>query len=139
MRKFSWYTIVHPDWQEGQPPLFRRVGPAILPDEHTCDIYFKPNRKGGHTHFHCLNAKIRKDDRRKIKRKFKKALLIAEFSNIMCLAFRLPFLYNLDPKRINQINRIKKGGRTWLAVARNPAARNRRKSSIRLDARMAHG
>ena len=48
MRKFSWYTIIHPDWQPGEPPLFRLVGPAILPDERTCDIYFKPNRKGGY-------------------------------------------------------------------------------------------
>lgn len=55
MKKFSWYTIVHPDWQEGQSPLFRLVGPAILPDEHTCDIYYKPNRKGGHTHNHIYN------------------------------------------------------------------------------------
>ena len=108
MRKFSWYTIVHPAWQEGQPPLFRLVGPAILPDEHTCDIYFKPNRKGGHTHYHILNSKIRRVDRRKIKRKFKKAILIAEFSNIMCAAAGCPPLYVIDPKRINQINRIKK-------------------------------
>lgn len=128
MRKFSWYTIVHPAWQEGQPPLFRLVGPAILPDEHTCDIYFKPNRKGGHTHFHRLNASIRKNDRRKIKRKFKKALLIAEFSNIMCVALGLPSLYNLDPKRINQINRVKKRRSSWLAEVRSPAARNRPKS-----------
>ena len=75
MRKFSWYTIVHPDWEKWEPPLYRLVGPAILPDERTCDIYFKPNRKGGHTHCHCLNAGIRKNDRRKIKLKFKKALL----------------------------------------------------------------
>ena len=59
MRKFSWYTIVHPDWQEGQPPLFRLVGPAILQDEHTCDIYFKPNLKGGHTHNHLKNMELR--------------------------------------------------------------------------------
>lgn len=55
MKKFSWYTIVHPDWQEGQSPLFRLVGPAILPDEHTCDIFYKPNMKGGHTHNHIYN------------------------------------------------------------------------------------
>lgn len=106
MKKFSWYTIVHPAWQEGQPPLFRLVGPAILPDEHTCDIYFKPNRKGGHTHSHCLNAGIRKNDRRKIKLKFKKAFLGAlgaEIINIMfrCLGFSSN---NLDSKRINKIN-----------------------------------
>ncbi len=56
MKRFSWYTIVHPDWNEGEPPLFRLVGPAILPDEHTCDIYYKPNRKGGHRHNHIRNA-----------------------------------------------------------------------------------
>lgn len=56
MKKFSWYTIVHPDWQEGQSPLFRLVGPAILPDEHTCDIYYKPNRKGGRRHNHIYNV-----------------------------------------------------------------------------------
>jgi hypothetical protein len=56
MKKFSWYTIVHPDWQEGESPLFRLVGPAILPDEHTCDSYYKPNRKGGHRHNHIYNV-----------------------------------------------------------------------------------
>ena len=59
MRKFSWYTIIHPDWNKGEPPLFRLVGPAILPDERTCDIYFKPNRKGGHTHNHLKNMELR--------------------------------------------------------------------------------
>lgn len=49
MRKFSWYTIIHPGWHEGEPPLFRLVGPAIEESgEVTCDIYFKPNRKGGY-------------------------------------------------------------------------------------------
>lgn len=48
MKKFSWYTIIHPDWHKGEPPLFRLVGPAIFQDERTCDIYFKPNRKGGY-------------------------------------------------------------------------------------------
>ena len=56
MKKYSWFTIIHPDWHEGEPPLFRLVGPAILPDERTCDIYFKPNRKGGHRHNHIYNA-----------------------------------------------------------------------------------
>ena len=59
MKRFSWYTIVHPDWNEGEPPLFRLVGPAILPDEHTCDIYFKPNLKGGHRHNHLSNHELR--------------------------------------------------------------------------------
>lgn len=59
MRMFSWYTIVHPDWHKGEPPLFRLVGPAILPDEHTCDIYFKPNMKGGHRHNHLSNHELR--------------------------------------------------------------------------------
>lgn len=108
MRKFSWYTIVHPAWQEGQPPIFRLVGPAILPDEHTCDIYFKPNRKGVHTHFHRFNASVRKNDRRKIKLKYKKALLVAEFTNIMFQYLGLDPLYDLDPKIINRINQIKK-------------------------------
>ena len=56
MKRYSWYTIVHPDWNEGEPPLFRLVGPAILPDEHTCDIYYKPNMKGGHRYNHIRNA-----------------------------------------------------------------------------------
>lgn len=59
MKKFSWYTIIHPDWNKGEPPLFRLVGPAILPDERTCDIYFKPNRKGGHRHNHIKNMELR--------------------------------------------------------------------------------
>ena len=109
MRKFSWYTIVHPGYEGWPaPPLFRLVGPAIEESgETTCDIYFKPNRKGGHTHCHCLNSGLRKNDRRKIKLKFKKALLGAEITNIIsrCLGFSSNYL---DPKRINQINRIKK-------------------------------
>ena len=59
MRKFSWYTIIHPDWHKGEPPLFRLVGPAILLDERTCDIYFKPNMKGGHRHNHLSNHELR--------------------------------------------------------------------------------
>lgn len=59
MRKFSWYTIIHPGWNKGEPTLFRLVGPAILPDERTCDIYFKPNMKGGHTHNHLKNMELR--------------------------------------------------------------------------------
>lgn len=56
-RKFSWYTIVHPDYEGWPaPPLFRLVGPAIEQSgEVTCDIYYKPNRKGGHRHNHCSN------------------------------------------------------------------------------------
>lgn len=56
MRKFSWYTIIHPDWHLGEPPLYLLVGPAILPDERTNDIYFKPNMKGGHRHNHIFNV-----------------------------------------------------------------------------------
>lgn len=59
MKRFSWYTIIHPDWNKGEPPLFRLVGPAILPDERTCDIYFKPNMKGGHRHNHLSNHEFR--------------------------------------------------------------------------------
>lgn len=56
-RKFSWYTIVHPDYEGWPaPPLFRLVGPAIEQSgEVTCDIYYKPNRKGGHRHNHFSN------------------------------------------------------------------------------------
>lgn len=110
MSKLSWYTIVHPDYEGWPaPPLYRLVGPAIEESgETTCDIYFKPNRKGGHTHFHSFNASVRKNDRRKIKLKFKKALLVAEFTNIMCQCLGLDPLYGLDPKIINRINQIKK-------------------------------
>ena len=73
MKKFSWYTIIHPNWNEGEPPLFRLVGPAILPKERTCDIYFKPNRKGGHMHNHFKNVLhrivIRSKNARKTSRK----------------------------------------------------------------------
>lgn len=76
MKKYSWYTIIHPDWQKGEPPLFRLVGPAILPDERTCDIYFKPNRKGGHTHNHYANYEFKlmssKSERYRLKKMFKK-------------------------------------------------------------------
>ena len=55
MRKFSWYTIVHPAYEGWPaPPLYRLVGPLVAEEvaagEFTCDIYFKPNRKGGHHH-----------------------------------------------------------------------------------------
>lgn len=63
MRYHSWYTIVHPGYEGWPaPPLFRLVGPAILPDEHTCDIYFKPNRKGGYNRkdSHLLNVQMKK-------------------------------------------------------------------------------
>lgn len=78
MKKFSWYTIIHPDWHKGEPPLFRLVGPAILPDEHTCDIYFKPNRKGGYNRkeSHLFNVDGKKfwgkKKWRKVKRHFYK-------------------------------------------------------------------
>lgn len=63
MRNYSWYTIVHPDYEGWPaPPLYMLVGPAILPDERTCDIYFKPNRKGGYNRedSHLLNVRMKK-------------------------------------------------------------------------------
>lgn len=63
MRNYSWFTIVHPDYEGWPaPPLYRLVGPAILPDERTCDIYFKPNRKGGYNRkeSHLLNVQMKK-------------------------------------------------------------------------------
>ena len=78
MRYHSWYTIVHPGYEGWPaPPLFRLVGPAILPDEHTCDIYFKPNRKGGYNRkeSHLLNVQMKKiygkNEWRKKKRHYK--------------------------------------------------------------------
>lgn len=110
MREFSWYTDDKPHistYLNGAPKKRYLVvdGIAVI---GRAVMHYKPNRKGGHTHFHCFNAKIRKYDRRKIKHKFKRDLLIAEFSNIMCMALDFPPLYNLDPNRINQINRVKK-------------------------------
>ena len=57
-RKFSWYTIVHPDYEGWPaPPIYRLVGPAIEQSgETTCDIYYKPNRKGGHRKNHIINV-----------------------------------------------------------------------------------
>lgn len=57
-RKFSGYTIVHPDYEGWPaPPIYRLVGPAIEQSgETTCDIYYRPNRKGGHTHNCCRNC-----------------------------------------------------------------------------------
>ena len=107
MSKFSWFTSKERT-DGGWYKCNARVELVSNTLSFTDYPFYKPNRKGGHTHFHCFNAKIRKDDRRKIKRKFKRGLLFAEFSNIMCWALGLPSLYNLDPKRINQINRIKK-------------------------------
>lgn len=138
MSKFSWFTSTERD-DGGWYKCNARVELISNTLSFTDYPFYKPNRKGGHTHFHSFNASVRKNDRRKIKLKYKKALLVAEFTNIMFQCLGLDPLYDLDPKIINRINQIKKGGRTWLAVARNPAARNRRKSSIRLDARRAHG
>lgn len=107
MSKFSWFTSKE-RCDGGWYKCNARVELVSNTLSFTDYPFYKPNRKGGHTHFHCFNAKIRKYDRRKIKRKFKRGLLFAEFSNIMCWALGLPSLYNLDPKRINQINRIKK-------------------------------
>lgn len=107
MSKFSWFTSKE-RCDGGWYKCNARVELVSNTLSFTDYPFYKPNRKGGHTHFHCFNAKIRKYDRRKIKRKFKRGLLFAEFSNIMCGALGLPSLYNLDPKRINQINRIKK-------------------------------
>lgn len=63
MKKFSWYTIVHPDYEGWPaPPIYRLVGPSveeeILAGEYTNDIYFKPNRKGGYNRkdSHLLNV-----------------------------------------------------------------------------------
>lgn len=63
MRKFSWYTIVHPAYEGWPaPPLYRLVGPLVAEEvaagEFTCDIYFKPNRKGGYNRkdSHLLNV-----------------------------------------------------------------------------------
>ena len=71
-RKFSWYTIVHPDYEGWPaPPIYRLVGPAIEQSgETTCDIYYKPNRKGGHRHNYLKNAKIRRFERSKELRNF---------------------------------------------------------------------
>ena len=129
MSKFSWFTSTERN-DGGWYKCNARVELVSNTLSFTDYPFYKPNRKGGHTHSHRLNAIIRKYDRRKIKRKFKKGLLFAEFSNITCGALGLHSLYNLDPKRINQIKRIKKGGRTWLAVAKNPAARNRPRNSL---------
>lgn len=107
MSKFSWFTSKE-RCDGGWYKCNARVELVSNTLSFTDYPFYKPNRKGGHTHFHCFNAIIRKYDRRKIKRKFKRGLLFAEFSNIMCGALGLPSLYNLDPKRINQINRIKK-------------------------------
>lgn len=107
MSKFSWFTSKERD-DGGWYKCNARVELVSNTLSFTYYPFYKPNRKGGHTHFHILNASIRNHDRRKIKRKYKRGILIAEFSNIMCYALGLSSLYNLDPKRINQINRIKK-------------------------------
>lgn len=67
MKKFSWYTIVHPDYEGWPaPPLYRIVGPLVEEEiaagEYTCDIYFKPNRKGGYNRkeSHLLNVEGKK-------------------------------------------------------------------------------
>lgn len=62
-RKFSWYTVPHPS---GMSSLYRLAGPAIEQSgEITCDIYYRPNMKGGHRHNHCNNVMLRKYGRQK--------------------------------------------------------------------------
>lgn len=55
--KYSWYTIIHPDYEGWPaPPIYRLVGPAIEQSgEATCDTYYKENRKGGHRYNHIYN------------------------------------------------------------------------------------
>ena len=63
MKRYSWYTIVHPDWHPGEPSLYLLVGPAIEESrERTNDIYYKPNRKGGYNRkdSHLLNVEGKK-------------------------------------------------------------------------------
>lgn len=69
-RKFSWCTIVHPDYEGWPaPPLFRLAGPAIgQSGEVTCDTYYRPNRKGGHRQNHAYNCSLRRQVRSKHER-----------------------------------------------------------------------
>lgn len=60
MKKYSWYTEDHSKaWYEGEPPLYRVVCSLLHPEELMCSAYFKPNRKGGHTHNHLFNVLTR--------------------------------------------------------------------------------
>lgn len=99
MRKFSWYTIIHPDWHKGEPPLFRLVGPAILPDEKTCDIYFKPNRKGGYNRkdSHLFNMQMKNFYGKKKWRKKKKLFYtnVSFFEGLPKRDWKSIFLYKL--------------------------------------------
>lgn len=64
MRIYSWHTVVHPDWHEGEPPLYLVVNADGTPEEddgiHTNSIEYKPNRKGGHRHNYLKNLEKRK-------------------------------------------------------------------------------
>ena len=63
MKRYSLYTIVHPDWHHGEPSLYLLVGPAIEESrELTKDIYYKQNRKGGYNRkdSHLLNVEGKK-------------------------------------------------------------------------------
>lgn len=67
MKKFSWYTIIHPDYEGWPaPPLYLVVNPDGTPEEvdgnRTCSIEYKPNRKGGYNRkdSHLLNVKMKK-------------------------------------------------------------------------------
>lgn len=127
MRKFSWFTnpvkvtdyltvyqyavdreiLIEKRKDGSQSFILVKKGTYVTSHDGGWQRY-KPNRKGGHTHLHSFNASVRKNDRRKIKLKFKKALLVAEFTSIMCQCLGLDPLYGLDPKIINRINQIKK-------------------------------
>lgn len=51
--------MLREEMDKGQSAYKEIENPAILQDEHTCDIYFKPNLKGGHTHNHLKNMELR--------------------------------------------------------------------------------
>lgn len=82
MRNYSWYTIVHPDYEGWPaPPLYLVVNPDGTPEEvdghRTCSIEYKPNRKGGYNRkdSHLLNVMMKKiygkNEWRKKKRHYK--------------------------------------------------------------------
>lgn len=95
MRNYSWYTIIHPDYEGWpSPPLFRLVGPAILPDERTCDIYFKPNRKGGY------NRK---------KNRLENLQMLSVYGYSLRRIVKRDLKFSLNKKKINKMRFLKLG------------------------------
>ena len=99
MRNYSWYTIVHPDYEGWPaPPLYRLVGPLVAEEvnagEFTCDIYFRPNRKGGY------NRK---------KNRLENLQMLSVYGYSLRRIVKRDLKFSLNKKKINKMRFLKLG------------------------------